>query len=117
MAGATKSPSPAAGQIWFIDEPRLGNSEHGHFALVTQLFSSSRKATINFIATESTFHDDFRIDETAEGFTLTGLEHSSHLLRKRTQEIDFEILLKGKLKGILSGKLKSDIEEWWGEKL
>jgi len=115
MASKSQKPQFAAGQIWFLQEPRLGNSEHGHYALIASIQKSASIATINFIATEKSFHQDFRIESTAAGFGTTGLKHTCHLLRREIQNVELTILQRGRYSGTLTGELKSDIEEWWGE--
>ncbi|HEY3322773.1 MAG TPA: hypothetical protein VGP72_20125 [Planctomycetota bacterium] len=106
---------PRPGQIWFLDEPRLGDSEHGHYVLVTQVLAAGAKVNINFIATDPTANDDFRIADDADGFAATGLKHTCHLLRDRTYDIRTEQLAKGRYAGVLTGELQAQIEEWWGE--
>ena len=114
---AVRNIVPATGQIWFVEEPRLGNAEHGHYALVTQIMVPQNMTAINFISTLKSFHDDFRIDETIDGFSTTGLKHSCYLLRHRVYDVTLATLQNGKYKGYVSGELKKAIEEWWGELL
>ena len=118
MASAAKASTlPRIGQIWFLEEPRLGDASHGHYALVTQFRDSNLKVVINFIATDQRTHQDFRIEQSAEGFSTTGLKHTCHLLRDEVHAIAVSTLVKGKYKGFISDQLKKDIEEWWGESL
>jgi len=108
-------PNPNPGEIWFLEEPRLGNAPHGHYILITQVHDRSGNVTINFIATESSFYDDLHLSAATEGFKDSGLRHDSHLLRNQAYDITIQQLFsKGKFKGFVSGKLKLEVEEWWG---
>lgn len=107
---------PLPGHIWFLEEPRLGDAQHGHYVLVTQVKEADGMVNINFIATDSTDYDDFSIQANAGGFGVTGLKHDCHLLRNHSYDISIaQLQSKGRYKGLLAGQLKKDIEEWWGE--
>jgi hypothetical protein len=109
-------PHPRPGQIWFLEEPRLGDATHGHYVLVTQVLTAQGKVTINFIATAPTTNQDYRISAEAQEFAVSGLKHTCHLLRDHAYDISIrQLVSKGEYRGFLSGELKKEIEEWWGE--
>jgi len=102
-----------AGQIWFLEEPRLGTANHGHYVLIVYP-PTQGKVCINFIATGRTCPEDLEIRPEDAGFESIGLKHASHLLRNEVRDIRTAILQAGKYKGKISGKLKQKIEDWWG---
>lgn len=117
--GVSKSkPIPHAGQIWFLEEPRLGLADHGHYVLITQVRNQSDQVNINFIATDTSFYDDFRIEQDRDEFPDSGLKHTCHLLRNHAYDLSIAKLLSGgAYKGFLTGNLKLEVERWWGETL
>ena len=106
-----------AGDIYFIDDPRLGKSEHGHPCLVTGF--NSELVFICFISSKlelKTF-DDLIIEKVERGFETTGLTCDSINIANPITDVPKKKFSKAKYKGYISGDLKQRIERWWGSPL
>lgn len=104
------------GEIWFIRDPKLGALREGHYVLVTQQFAN--KVVFNWITTKNYSSKDFCIDQQKykSNFDASGLLHTSHLIFEDGVVEAVMSTVKGQHRGELTGKLRTDVEKWWGEK-
>ena len=108
---------PKAGEIYFIEDPRLGKSEHGHPCLVTG--TNPELVFICFISSKlelKGFHD-FVIERAERGFETTGLSCDSVVIGNPITDVPKSKFAKAKYKGFISSELKERIEQWWGSPL
>jgi hypothetical protein len=119
-AGQSKSvPAPhfpRSGQIWLVRQPLLPGATDPHYALITRVSPEGLRIWINFITTsgDPERDDDFCIRQDTSDFAATGLKHTSHL--RRAQYFDLRTArFDGVYRGYLTGELKKQVEEWFGE--
>ena len=104
------------GDIYFIENPRLGKSMHGHPCLVTGVTLNS--VFVSFISSKFDLKgsDDLMIEK-SDGFGTTGLKFESFIIANPITAVSMTDFLDAKYLGFISGELKIKIEKWWGSKL
>ena len=109
--------NPKSGEIYFIEDPRLGKSQHGHPCLVTGF--NSTLVFICFITSklETKGFDDLLVKKSEPGFETTGLSCDSLIIANPITDVAKITFGKAKYKGYISGNLKKRIEQWWGSPL
>jgi hypothetical protein len=107
--------SPHPGEIYFLERPRLRRATHGHPCLVLRVEGGT--ATINFISSEFGLFrpgTDLAMYDDWPEFGTTGLDTSSFLVGGEAVQIPVAALPAQPL-GHLEGRLKTLVDDWWGE--
>lgn len=116
---STKLPVP--GEIYLLNQPRLRQSKHPHFCLVLRV--EETHALVNFLSSASElFRDgqDFWLheDDVYGEFKHTGLDKSSYLIEGAAVQVPIaNLFANGPAMGQIQGRLKAQLEDWWGEKI